>query len=70
MGSSGGGKAPAIAYTLIETAKMNGVDPQAWLAGDLSPFRISPPIAGDIMDWAYQDVIDAQGVDCEAQVAV
>lgn len=30
-GSEGGGKAMAIAFTLIETAKMNGVDPQAWL---------------------------------------
>jgi len=32
MGSIGGGKAAATAYTLIETAKMNGVDPEAWLA--------------------------------------
>ena len=31
MGSEGGGKAAAIAYTLIETAKMNDVDPEAWL---------------------------------------
>ena len=31
VGSEGGGKAAAIAYTLIETAKLNGVDPQAWL---------------------------------------
>ena len=31
MGSVGGGKAAAIAYTLIETAKMNKVDPEAWL---------------------------------------
>jgi len=31
MGSEGGGKAAAIAYTLIETAKLNGIDPQAWL---------------------------------------
>lgn len=30
-GSEGGGKAMAIAYTLIETAKLNNVDPQAWL---------------------------------------
>ena len=28
MGSKGGGKAAAIAYTLVETAKLNGVDPQ------------------------------------------
>ena len=26
-----GGKSAAIAYTLIETAKLNNVDPQAWL---------------------------------------
>jgi transposase len=32
VGSKGGGKSAAIAYTLIETAKLNGVDPQAWLA--------------------------------------
>ena len=31
MGSEGGGQSAAIAYTLIETAKLNGVDPQAWL---------------------------------------
>ncbi len=31
MGSVGGGKAAAVAYTLIETAKMNNVDPEAWL---------------------------------------
>lgn len=31
MGSEGGGKSAAIAYTLIETAKLNGVDPQAQL---------------------------------------
>lgn len=26
-----GGKAAAIAYTLIETARMKDVDPQAWM---------------------------------------
>jgi transposase len=31
VGSEAGGKAAAIAYTLIETAKLNGVDPNAWL---------------------------------------
>ena len=30
-GSEGGGKAMAIAFTLIKTAKLNKVDPQAWL---------------------------------------
>ncbi len=31
VGSEGGSKSAAIAYTLIETAKLNGVDPQAGL---------------------------------------
>ncbi len=31
VGSKKGGRAMAIAYTLIETAKLNKVDPQAWL---------------------------------------
>jgi len=35
IGSEGGGKSAAIAYTLIETAKLNGVDPQAWLTSVL-----------------------------------
>ena len=33
VGSEAGGKAAAIAYTLIETAKLNTADPHAWLAG-------------------------------------
>ena len=35
-GSQRGGKAMAIAFTLIETAKLNGVDPQAWLTDVLA----------------------------------
>ena len=36
VGSQTGGKSAAIAYTLIETAKLNGVDPQAWLTKTLA----------------------------------
>ena len=36
VGSDEGGKSAAIAYTLIETAKLNGVDPQAWLTDVLA----------------------------------
>ncbi len=36
VGSEAGGKAAAIAYTLIETAKLNGTDPHAWLADTLA----------------------------------
>ena len=35
-GSERGGRSAAIAYTLIETAKLNGVDPQTWLTDLLS----------------------------------
>jgi len=35
-GSLRGGKAMAITFTLIETAKLNDVDPQAWLTDVLS----------------------------------
>ena len=31
VGSERGGKSAAIIYTLIETAKLNGVNTQAWL---------------------------------------
>ena len=30
-GSDDGGRRAAIMYTLIETARLNGVDPEAWL---------------------------------------
>ncbi|MDZ4094940.1 MAG: IS66 family transposase, partial [Paracoccaceae bacterium] len=36
VGSQTGGKSAAIAYTLIETAKLNGVAPPAWLAHTLA----------------------------------
>lgn len=36
VGSQGGGKSAAITYTLIETAKLNGIDPQAWLTDVLA----------------------------------
>ena len=35
-GSERGGQSAAIAYTLIETAKLNDVDPQAWLTDTLA----------------------------------
>ena len=44
VGSKGGGKSAAIAHTLIETAKLNGVDPQAWLTdvlGRIADHRIN-----------------------------
>jgi hypothetical protein len=45
VGSEAGGKAAAVAYTLIETAKLNGVDPHAWLADTIArvpDYRVQP----------------------------
>jgi len=41
-GSQRGGNAMAIAFTLIETARMNGVDPQAWLTDVLGRIADHP----------------------------
>ena len=53
-GSEGGGKASAITYTLIETAKLNGVDPQAWLTdtlGRIAEHKINR--IDDLLPWRY-----------------
>ena len=61
MGSEAGGKSAAIAYTLIETAKMNKVNPEAWLAWVLERIQDHPANRiNDLMPWAYQDMIDTQ----------
>ena len=57
MGSIGGGKAAAIAHTLIETAKMNSVDPEAWLTwvrGRLSEHKMKE--INGLMPWAFDQV--------------
>ena len=54
MGSEGGRKAAAIAYTLIETAKLNGVDPRAWLTdvlGRTADHKINR--IDELLPWRY-----------------
>ena len=70
MGSEAGGKSATIAYTLIETAKMNKVNPEAWLAWVLERIQDHPANRiNDLMPWAYQDMIDAQNVEAEVKDA-
>ncbi len=53
-GSEGGGKAMAIAYTLIETAKLDKVDPQAWLTWVLARIADHKITRLDqLMPWRY-----------------
>ena len=54
IGSEGAANAAAVAYTLIETAKLNGVDSQAWLTDVLS--RIADhkiTRLDELMPWRY-----------------
>jgi transposase len=54
FGSERGGKSAAIADTLIETAKLNGIDPQAWLTDVLS--RIADQKINridELLPWRY-----------------
>lgn len=53
-GSEGGGKAMAIAFTLIETAKLNDVDPQAWLTwvlAQIADHKITR--LDELLPWRY-----------------
>ena len=61
MGSEAGGEAAAVAYSLIETAKMNGVNPEAWLAWVMERIQDHPANRmNDLMPWAYQAMIDVE----------
>ena len=63
IGSEGGGKAAAIAYTLIETAKLNKVDPQAWLTwvlGQIADHKITR--LDELMPWSYADLDAPNGL--------
>lgn len=58
VGSKGGGKAAAIIYTLIETAKLNGVDPQAWLTwvlAQIADHKVNR--LDELMPWRYADQV-------------
>jgi hypothetical protein len=52
-GSDRGGQRTAMMYSLIVTAKMNDVDPQAWLADVLA--RIADhPVHNELLPWSWQ----------------
>jgi hypothetical protein len=50
----GTNKAAAVAYTLIKTTKLNGVDPQAWLTDTqarIADHKINR--IGELLPWRY-----------------
>ena len=53
-GSDRGGQRAAMMYSLIVTAKMNGVDPQAWLADILARIADHPAHRlDDLLPWRW-----------------
>jgi transposase len=55
-GSNSGGEPAAAMYSILQTAKLNGVNPQASLADMLTRIAASYPInpIDQLMPWAYQ----------------
>ena len=54
-GSDAGGRRAAAIYTLIETAKLNDVDPQAWLADVLARIADTPQNRlADLLPWNWR----------------
>ncbi len=54
-GSDEGGHRAAAIYTLIETAKLNDVDPQAWLADVLARLPDHPAKRiNDLLPWNWR----------------
>lgn len=54
-GSDDGGEHWAVIASLIETAKLNGIDPQAWLTDTLSKLAAGHrnDRLGELMPWNY-----------------
>jgi transposase len=53
-GSERGAERAAIMYTLIQTAKLNEIDPQAWLADTLSKIAEMPQTRlGKLLPWNW-----------------
>ncbi|GLI98786.1 transposase [Sphingobium sp. BS19] len=54
-GSDRGGERAAVIYTLIQTARLNDVDPQAWLADVLARIASHPASRlDDLLPWNWQ----------------
>ena len=55
-GSDRGGERAAAMFTLIETAKLNGIDPQAWLTDVLGRIADHPASKLDqLLPWHWKN---------------
>jgi transposase len=63
-GSDPGGHRAAIAYTLIESAKLSGVDPKAWLADVLARIADHPAQRIDaLLPWNWKTACGREAAD-------
>jgi transposase len=59
-GSERGGECAGIVYTLIQTAKLNDVDPQAWLADVLARIAHHPINRVDeLLPWNWKIAVNS-----------
>ena len=56
LGSEAGGERAALLYTLLETAKLNGLDPEAYLADVIDRMAKGHPInrLAELLPWNWQ----------------
>jgi transposase len=56
LGSEAGGERAAILYTVVESAKLNGLDPEAYLADLIDRMARGHPInrLGELLPWNWQ----------------
>ena len=58
VGSDRGGERAALLLTLIQTARLNGIDPQAWLADVLARIAEHPANGLDeLLPWNWRRAI-------------
>jgi transposase len=55
LGSEAGGERAAILYTVLESAKLNGLDPEAYLANVIDRMAKGHPInrLGELLPWNW-----------------
>jgi transposase len=59
LGSEAGGERSAILYTVLESAKLNGLDPQVWLTDVIDRIARGHPInrLTELLPWNWQHQI-------------
>ncbi len=59
LGSNAGGERAVVLYTVLESAKLSGLDPQTWLADVIDRMTKGHPInrLGELLPWNWNNQI-------------